>query len=73
MWKTVGDNIKNYRSFPRLVGETGGKNYVLAHPTADVDALVAALIRGAYELQGQKCFATSRCYITKSLLMRFLQ
>lgn len=67
MWKTVGDNIENYRSFPRLVGETGGKNYVLAHPTADVDALVAALIRGAYELQGQKCSATSRCYIPKSL------
>jgi 1-pyrroline-5-carboxylate dehydrogenase len=67
MWKTVGDNIRNYRSFPKLVGETGGKNYVLAHVSADVDALVAALIRGAYELQGQKCSATSRCYIPESL------
>lgn len=67
MWKAVGDNIQNYRSFPKLVGETGGKNYVLAHASADVDTLVAALIRGAYELQGQKCSATSRCYIPKSL------
>ncbi|MCQ1529245.1 L-glutamate gamma-semialdehyde dehydrogenase [Lutispora saccharofermentans] len=67
MWKAVGDNIQNYRSFPKLVGETGGKNYVLAHASADVDTLVAALIRGAYELQGQKCSATSRCYIPKGL------
>lgn len=67
MWKTVGHNIENYRSFPKLVGETGGKNYVLAHASADIEVLVAALIRGAYELQGQKCSATSRCYIPKSL------
>jgi 1-pyrroline-5-carboxylate dehydrogenase len=67
IWQTVGANIKRYRNYPRVVGETGGKNFVLAHPSADVDALVAATIRGAYEYQGQKCSAASRLYAPRSL------
>jgi 1-pyrroline-5-carboxylate dehydrogenase len=67
MWKTMGDNIHQYRSYPRIVGETGGKDFVFAHPSADVDGLVAALVRGAFEYQGQKCSAASRAYIPKSL------
>lgn len=53
MWKMIGDNIHNYKSYPRIVGETGGKDFVMAHPSADVDALATALVRGAYEYQGQ--------------------
>ena len=67
MWKTVGMNIDNYKNYPRLVGETGGKNFVLAHNTADIKSLVANLIRGAFEYQGQKCSATSRAYIPSSI------
>ncbi|MES1243683.1 MAG: L-glutamate gamma-semialdehyde dehydrogenase [Acidobacteriota bacterium] len=67
MWKTMGENIPNYRSYPRIVGETGGKNFVFAHPSTDVAALVAALIRGSFEYQGQKCSAGSRAYIPSSL------
>ncbi len=67
MWKLIGDNISNYRSYPRIVGETGGKDFVFAHVSADVEALTAALIRGAFEYQGQKCSAASRAYIPKSL------
>ena len=67
MWKTVGDNLERYKSFPRLVGETGGKDFVFAHPSADVAALAVALVRGAFEYQGQKCSAASRAYIPKSL------
>ena len=67
MWKTIGDNIHNYKSYPRIVGETGGKDFVFAHPTAKVDALTIALVRGAFEYQGQKCSAASRAYIPKSL------
>ena len=67
LWKAVGDNIDSYRSFPRLVGETGGKNAIVAHPTADPDAVRTALIRAAYEYQGQKCSAASRAYIARSL------
>lgn len=67
MWKTVGENIQNYKTYPRLVGETGGKDFVFAHPTADVPALVTALVRGAFEYQGQKCSAASRAYIPRSL------
>jgi len=67
MWKTVGDNIKSYRSYPRIVGETGGKDFVFAHSSADVDVLATALIRGAFEYQGQKCSAASRAYIPRSL------
>ena len=67
MWSTVGENIKNYKVYPRIVGETGGKNFVFAHPSANVEALVANTIRGAFEYQGQKCSAASRAYIPESL------
>jgi 1-pyrroline-5-carboxylate dehydrogenase len=67
MWKTMAENIPTYRSYPRIVGETGGKNFVFAHPTADVEALVAAVIRGGFEYQGQKCSAGSRVYVPSSL------
>jgi 1-pyrroline-5-carboxylate dehydrogenase len=72
LWQTVGANIAGYRTYPRLVGETGGKDFVLAHPSADVDVLRVALIRGAFEYQGQKCSAASRAYVPRSvwLLMR---
>ncbi|GAB3703667.1 L-glutamate gamma-semialdehyde dehydrogenase [Mariniluteicoccus flavus] len=67
LWKTVGENIANYRSYPRIVGETGGKDFVLAHPSADVDVLRTALLRGAFEYSGQKCSAASRAYVPRSL------
>ncbi|MEW5702361.1 MAG: L-glutamate gamma-semialdehyde dehydrogenase [Candidatus Zixiibacteriota bacterium] len=67
MWKRIGTNIAHYRSYPRIVGETGGKDFVFAHPSADVEALVVALLRGAFEYQGQKCSAASRAYIPESL------
>ncbi|MDR6585319.1 MULTISPECIES: L-glutamate gamma-semialdehyde dehydrogenase [Herbaspirillum] len=67
MWGEVGRNIARYRAYPRLVGETGGKDFVLAHRSADVDALAVALVRGAFEYQGQKCSAASRAYIPASL------
>jgi 1-pyrroline-5-carboxylate dehydrogenase len=67
LWRTVGENITGYRSYPRLVGETGGKDFVLAHPSADPAVLRTALIRGAFEYQGQKCSAASRAYIPRSL------
>jgi 1-pyrroline-5-carboxylate dehydrogenase len=67
MWKTIGSNIQKYRSYPRIVGETGGKDFVFAHPSADIEALVVALVRGAFEYQGQKCSAASRAYIPGSI------
>jgi len=67
MWKTIGGNIEKYKSYPRIVGETGGKDFIFAHPTADREALVVAMVRGAYEYQGQKCSAASRAYIPKSM------
>jgi len=67
IWKTVGENIAKYRSYPRIVGETGGKDFVLAHASADPDVLVTALLRGAFEFQGQKCSAASRAYIPENL------
>jgi 1-pyrroline-5-carboxylate dehydrogenase len=67
LWKGVGANIDNYAAYPRLVGETGGKDFVVAHPTADPDSLSVALVRGAFEYQGQKCSAASRAYIPQSL------
>ncbi|MFC7383713.1 L-glutamate gamma-semialdehyde dehydrogenase [Sphaerisporangium rhizosphaerae] len=67
LWATVGANIAGYRSYPRLVGETGGKDFVLAHPSADPAALSTALIRGAFEYQGQKCSAASRAYVPRSV------
>ena len=67
LWQTVGNNLPRYRSYPRLVGETGGKDFVVAHPSADAKALAVALVRGAFEYQGQKCSAASRAYIPRSL------
>ena len=67
MWSKVGANIEQYRTYPRLVGETGGKDFVVAHESADSDALRTALIRGAFEYQGQKCSAASRAYIPQSM------
>ena len=67
MWKTVGENINTYHSYPRIVGETGGKDFIFAHNSTDVKALGTAIIRGAFEFQGQKCSAASRAYIPKSL------
>ena len=67
MWRTIGNNIAAYGCYPRLVGETGGKDFIFAHPSADVDALVTAMVRGAFEYQGQKCSAASRAYIPQSL------
>jgi len=67
MWGHIGENISNYRTYPRIVGETGGKDFVFAHPSADVASLCTALVRGSFEYQGQKCSAASRAYIPKSL------
>jgi len=67
MWKTIGENIAKYKTYPRIVGETGGKDYVLVHPTAQVDAVVANLARGAFEYQGQKCSAASRAYLPSNI------
>jgi 1-pyrroline-5-carboxylate dehydrogenase len=67
MWKTIGKNIDKYRSYPKIVGETGGKDFVFAHRLANINKLVTALIRGAFEYQGQKCSAASRAYIPKSI------
>ena len=67
MWKTISDNLQNSKYYPRIVGETGGKDFIFAHKSADVDALVVAAIRGAFEYQGQKCSAASRMYIPKSI------
>ena len=67
IWRTVGANIAGYRNYPRIVGETGGKDFIVAHPSADVDALAVACVRGAYEYQGQKCSAASRLYAPRSL------
>lgn len=67
LWAQVGANIANYRSYPRIVGETGGKDFILAHPSADPDVLRVAMIRGAFEYQGQKCSAASRAYVPRSV------
>ncbi len=67
MWETIGKNMSMYRSYPRIVGETGGKDFVMVHKSADVDAVVTALARGAFEYQGQKCSAASRAYIPSNL------
>jgi 1-pyrroline-5-carboxylate dehydrogenase len=71
MWKTIADNLKTSKYYPRIVGETGGKDFIFAHPTADVDALVVGAIRGAFEFQGQKCSAASRMYVPKSIWDEF--
>jgi 1-pyrroline-5-carboxylate dehydrogenase len=67
LWGSVATNLKTYRAYPRLVGETGGKDFVVAHPSADIDVLRVALVRGAFEYQGQKCSAASRAYVPQSL------
>lgn len=67
MWKAVGNNIHRYKTYPRIVGETGGKDFIFAHSSADIEALSVALVRGAFEFQGQKCSAASRAYIPKSI------
>ncbi len=70
LWRSVGENIAGYRGYPRLVGETGGKDFVIAHPSADPGVLLTALIRGAFEYQGQKCSAASRAYVPRSVWNR---
>ncbi|MGY1734796.1 L-glutamate gamma-semialdehyde dehydrogenase [Geodermatophilus sp. SYSU D00684] len=70
LWRTVGENIASYRGYPRVVGETGGKDFVVAHPSADLDVLRTALVRGAFEYQGQKCSAASRAYVPRSVWRR---
>jgi 1-pyrroline-5-carboxylate dehydrogenase len=67
LWRSVGENITGYRSYPRIVGETGGKDFIVAHPSADPDVLRVAMIRGAFEFQGQKCSAASRAYVARSV------
>lgn len=67
MWKQIGNNIENYRTYPRIVGETGGKDFIMVHPSANVQEVATAMVRGAFEYQGQKCSAASRAYIPKSL------
>ena len=67
LWRTVADHLDHYRAYPRIVGETGGKDFVVAHPSADPAALVTGLVRGAFEYQGQKCSAASRAYLARSL------
>ncbi len=67
MWQTVGENIRSYRNYPRIVGETGGKDFIVAHPSADVDAVLTAIVRGSFEYQGQKCSAASRVYAPSNL------
>ena len=67
MWKTIGQNIAGYRSYPRIVGETGGKDFIVAHPTADAEAVATAILRGSFEYQGQKCSAASRVYAPASM------
>jgi 1-pyrroline-5-carboxylate dehydrogenase len=67
MWRTIGENLPRYRTYPRIVGETGGKDFVFVHPSADLDHAAVALVRGAFEYQGQKCSAASRAYVPESL------
>ncbi len=67
LWAKIGTNIKNYKTYPRIVGETGGKDFILAHPSANIKQLVTGLVRGAFEFQGQKCSAASRAYIPQTL------
>ena len=67
MWRTVASSMERYRNYPRIVGETGGKDFIVAHPSADVDALATAIVRGSFEYQGQKCSASSRVYAPSNL------
>src|SRR5690606_7418573 len=67
MWRAIGANIENYRSYPRIVGVTGGKDFIVAHPSAQAEAVATAIVRGGFEYQGQKCSAASRVYLPESL------
>ena len=67
MWRTVAANLESYRNYPRIVGETGGKDFIVAHPSADVDELATAIVRGSFEYQGQKCSAASRVFAPSNL------
>ena len=67
MWKTIGASMARYRTYPRIVGETGGKDFIAAHASADPQALAVAIVRGGFEYQGQKCSAASRVYVPRSL------
>ena len=67
LWQTIGNNISTYRSYPRIVGETGGKDFIVAHPSADAKAVATAIVRGGFEFQGQKCSAASRVYLPNNL------
>ncbi|GAB2752720.1 L-glutamate gamma-semialdehyde dehydrogenase [Salinifilum aidingensis] len=67
LWRTIGENLETYRSYPRIVGEAGGKDFIVAHPSADPEAVATAMVRGAFEYQGQKCSAASRAYVPRSL------
>ena len=71
IWKTIGENIFKYKSYPRIVGETGGKDFIFADPTADPQALAIAMVRGAFEYQGQKCSAASRAYVITSYSIHY--
>jgi 1-pyrroline-5-carboxylate dehydrogenase len=73
IWKLIGSNIHNYKTYPRIVGETGGKDFCLAHESVNIDKLIAAMIRGAFEYQGQKCSALSRAYLPKSIWSNVLK
>ena len=70
LWRTIGENISGYRTYPRIVGETGGKDFIMVHPSADPAPLVTAMVRGAFEYQGQKCSAASRAYVPRSIWNR---
>ena len=72
LWQKIGDNIKNYKTYPRIVGETGGKDFILAHHSADIDVVATAITRGAFEYQGQKCSAASRIYLPKSIAQKII-
>ena len=73
IWKSIGENISNYKSYPRIVGETGGKDFCLAHESSNIDELITAMVRGAFEFQGQKCSAASRVYLPKSIAKKTLE
>jgi 1-pyrroline-5-carboxylate dehydrogenase len=72
LWKKIGENIKTYKTYPRIVGETGGKDFILAHHSADIDVVATAITRGAFEYQGQKCSAASRIYLPKSIAQEII-
>ena len=73
LWGKIGQNVSHYKSYPRIVGETGGKDFIVAHPSAKPAAVATAIVRGAFEFQGQKCSAASRVYLPKSLKKQILE